>query len=534
MDRRRFLKAAGLAGVGVGLGGCGEAYLKISIPCVAVADVPMVPGMTYIRASEIGCALDCDLTSGRNRFTGGEATDDGPRINAAMAAASVGNPLTLVIDGPASISGLFLPAGGNWSIIGQGCQTGFFIRTGTNNDGIHNGGPTANQPVDPGPPAPTTRGANVTLANFVVNGNQGNGFDGDSTTGSTQGITATTPNVWNFSINLMNLDYITVTNVVVVNSPAYHFRFSNCGQVTITGCVLQSSGPSTDGLHFDGPANDITISNCQFTTDDDAIALNCPEGFCGNIENVTVTDCTFSSWTLMRMDTINSNGNYRRYMIRNVQVSRCSGQMQLAAFLLGQGAGALPESISGFTVSDCTLTAPAVLEIGANFGAVELNNVRFTPAGSQQTPGYAIARTSPFFYDCTYAGTSLTLTNCLIVRTSGVDVAALIVEYGSSIANFEVDGLAVNDGYPAAAAMANLANGTLGQLTIDAVTSARIAAPVSGAGFAAVGEVTGTGLAVLNSGWEFPDWVMADGVPYISAETGIASIEVNGVVEPFS
>ena len=27
--------------------------------------------MTYIRASEIGCALDCDLRNGRNKYTGG-------------------------------------------------------------------------------------------------------------------------------------------------------------------------------------------------------------------------------------------------------------------------------------------------------------------------------------------------------------------------------------------------------------------------------------------------------------------------------
>ncbi|MGA8160993.1 MAG: hypothetical protein WCB76_09315, partial [Acidobacteriaceae bacterium] len=66
--------------------------------------------MTYIRASAIGCALDCDLRSGKNKYHGGEATDDGPLINAAMAGASAANPITLIIDGSALISGLFLPA----------------------------------------------------------------------------------------------------------------------------------------------------------------------------------------------------------------------------------------------------------------------------------------------------------------------------------------------------------------------------------------------------------------------------------------
>ena len=71
--------------------------------------------MTYIRASEIGCALDCNLQNGRNRYTGGAATDDAPRINSAMAGATADNPITLIIDGSALISGLFLPAGGYWS-----------------------------------------------------------------------------------------------------------------------------------------------------------------------------------------------------------------------------------------------------------------------------------------------------------------------------------------------------------------------------------------------------------------------------------
>lgn len=533
MDRRRFLQLSGLALGDIALCGCNDSPYRIEIPCLPVADIPSVPGMTYIKASEIGCALDCDLASGRNRYTGGEATDDAPRINTALAGASASHPITLIIDGPASISGLFLPSGGYWGIIGQGCGTGFFIRTATNNDGIHNGGPTANRPNDPGPPAPA-RGANVTLANFVMNGNAGNGSDGDSTTGSIQGITSTQPNLWYFAINLMNLDHITVTNVAVVNSPAYHFRFSNCGYVTVTGCVMQSYGPSTDGLHFDGPANNITIADCQFTTADDAIALNCPEGYSGNIENVIVTNCMFSSWSLMRMETIQSSGAWNRSLIRNVQVTGCKGQLEIAAFLLGAGADALPESISGVTISNCTLIAPAVLEIGANFGTVGLDNVSFTPAGNYVSPGYAIARTSPFFYECVYAGTSLTLTNCLITRASGVDVAAVIVEYGSSIANFEVNGLSINDSHKAVAAMVNLATGTMGVLDIDAVNSNRIAKPVSGEGFAAINEVTSAGLGVLNSGWEFPNSVMGNEVPYISAETGEPSIKVNGVVEPYS
>ncbi len=108
------------------------------------------------------------------------------------------------------------------------------------------------------------------------------GRNGDSTTGATQG-TGRNVDLWYFGINLMNLNDIVIENVVVVNTPAYHIRLSNVGNVEVSGCVLRSVGTNTDGLHFDGPANDISISNCEFFCGDDAIALNCPEGYTGSI-----------------------------------------------------------------------------------------------------------------------------------------------------------------------------------------------------------------------------------------------------------
>ena len=122
MDRRRFVLKTGLVAAGSALGcsmlGCEVVVVdKLAIPCLSNVEAPEpVAGMTYIRASQIGCALDCDLEFGYNKYTFGAATDDGPRINAAMAGASESNPITLIIDGSALISGLFLPAGGYWSI----------------------------------------------------------------------------------------------------------------------------------------------------------------------------------------------------------------------------------------------------------------------------------------------------------------------------------------------------------------------------------------------------------------------------------
>jgi hypothetical protein len=528
IDRRVFVLRAGLLAAGSVFGGSlvGCETIDLEIPCLGPAVAPMpVPGMTYIKASQIGCALDCDLSSGRNKSTGGPATDDAPRINAAMAGATASNPITLIIDGSALISGLFMPAGGNWSIAGLGCGTGFFIKSGTNNDGIHNGGPNAAVPSDPGPPAPA-RGVNVSLSNFTVNGNAGDGRGGDSTTGSPQGTTGL---AWYYCINLMDLNNILIENVVVVNSPSYHFRLSNVGNVTVSGCVTLSRGENTDGLHFDGPANDISISNCKFTTGDDAIALNCPEGHTGNIARVKVANCTFNSLTLMRLYTIEGNEAPLKFNIDTVTVSNCGGTALVAGFAIGIGTGAVPNSVTNVTISNCTLTAPAILDITANFGTVVLNNINLIPSNSSSHPGIAFVRSARIYGPRTYIGSSLSINNCAISKNGGLSVAGLIIENNSTILNLEFNGFSSNS---PAAELIDIQSGSIGQLVINAVNEANIVAPVSHGAFSSIGTVSGNG--VLATSWEFPDAVMANEVPYISANSGLPSIKVGGVVEPYS
>ncbi len=485
--------------------------------------------MTYIRASELGCALDCDLKHGRNKYTGGSATDDGPRINAAMAQASASNPIMLIIDGSALISGLFLPAGGSWAIAGLGCGTGFFVKTGTNNDGIHNGPPSAGNPSDPGPPAPP-RGSSVSLSNFTLNGNQGNGQNGDSTTGAPQGVIGKQAYC---GINLMNLNNITLENVVVVNSPAYHIRLSNVGNVAASGCIMQTFGPNTDGLHFDGPANDITISNCSFVTGDDAIALNCPEGNMGDISRVKIQDCSFRSQSLARLNTIAVSGSPDKFYIDTVEVNNCSGIFTGSAFPIGDGAGSNPRAVTGLNIDNCTLTAPTILDLYANFGTINLSNVVYIPLHANPAPGYAFARTSAIYEGMTYVGVSLSFANCVIQRNTGAPVAALILESGSTIETLQFNGfivqeLGIDNPTPE---LVNILSGSIDQLVFNDLISNSVKAPVSKNGFASIGRVSGAG--VLATNWEFPDNVMADGVPYISETTGKPSIKINGVVQPY-
>lgn len=534
ISRRSFVVKASLLAAGSAIGtpllGCAES--QTDLPCLGPAAAPTpVPGMTYLRASEIGCALDCDLRNGKNKYRDGEATDDAPRINAAMAGASAANPVTLVIDGSALISGLFLPAGGYWSIAGLGCGTGFFVKSGTNNDGIHNGPPNAVTINDPGPPVPP-RGKNVSLSNFTLNGNQGNGHSGVSTTGQPHG----SDTVWYFGINLMSLDNISIENLVVVNTPAYQVRLSNVGNVTVSGSIMQGEGVNTDGLHFDGPANDIAISNCRFATGDDSIALNCPEGYMGNISGVTVTGCTFNSLSLMRLYTVSGSA---RFSIDNVTVNNCTGTLAEAAFPIGFIDNGNPNAVASLTVSNCTVTAPVVFGVAENFGTIQAKNITFFPLpfawGEQPNHACGFLRPSPDPNGLNpWIGSSVVFENCRVVRRENTDVAAVIFEKQSMIANLEFNGFAFQQaGFTdPATALLNVGPGSVGQLVLNSADSSHIGAPVLAGEFASVGIVSGTG--VLATGWRFPDAVMADGVPYISATTGLPSIKVGGVVEAYT
>jgi hypothetical protein len=340
-----------------------------------------------------------------------------------------------------------------------------------------------------------------------------------------------------FGINLMNLNNIVIENVVLVNTPTYHIRFSNVGNVAVSGCVMRTFGTNSDGLHFDGPANDIAISNCDFATGDDSIALNCPEGYTGNISHVTVTNCTFNSWSLMRLYTANASN---KCYIDTVTVSNCTGTLQEYAFVIGLCYPSNPNAVTALTISDCSLTAPTVLGIEENFGSIVLNNVTFTPSRSnvvwilpQANEVCGFLRPSPVCGTLNYVGSSLSFNNCKIYRTSDTEVAAVVLENDSTIDYLEFNGFAVQDAgsYSKAHELLNLGSATIGQLVIDSLDSSNIKAPISAGRFASIASVSGAG--VLATAWEFPDAVMANEVPYISANSGLPSIKVNGVVEPY-
>ena len=143
-------------------------------------------------------------------------------------------------------------------------------------------------------------------------------------------------------------------------------------------------------------------------------------------------------------------------------------------------------------------------------------------------------RPSPLEGTVTFVGSTLSLNHCQIVRNSDLMVVGLILENQSQINNLVFNGFGVQDAntHSLMPELINLESGSIGQLVLNSLDSSNIVAPVAPDEFSNVGTVTGAG--VLATGWEFPDAVMANGVPYISSNSGRPSIKVGGVVEPYT
>jgi hypothetical protein len=243
----------------------------------------------------------------------------------------------------------------------------------------------------------------------------------------------------------------------------------------------------------------------------------------------------------MRLDSINCSGCQPRCNIDTVSVSNCTGSLRQAGFIIGQGARSAPALVTNLTVSDCNLTAPAVIEMAADFGSIELNRVTLNASTALMNPAFAspgmgFTRTSPYMYGCTSVGNSLTVNACVISRTSNGVTAGFLLEYGSGIANLVINGFSIQDpvgkSYPAVPSLLAAAAGSLGTLVLTSVDPKLIQVPCESGQFSNISSVKGAG--VLATNWEFPDSAMADGVPYISATTGLPSIKVDGVVEPYA
>jgi Right handed beta helix region len=477
-------------------------------------------------ASQLGCTIDGSL-------------DCTAPLNAFLATASAANPIKLILDGMFLTTGLVISPNGYTTIEGIGAGSGIFVLNGSNQDGIRIGAYTAATGQSEGAyniAAPARTAKHITLRDFTVNANSA-----QNGTGPGQGLAAADTPVAGapvhtiFGVILANCSDVTVDNVNFLAAPSFALALSNANNIFVRGCTFISTGTLHDGVHINGKCEDIAISDCYFSTGDDAIALNAPEGYGGDISRVTVTNCVFdNSLTVMRAYTsldaaaMPSNNVHR---IRNVVVANCTGTTTLQCFNLGITNGGLSATadagqLQDFSVENCTLSSPLGLAyLLTPIGSLSFRNVKFIPASAAPV------------ISCYFSSVGeLELNGVRVVRNPDGNAAPASVVYlysGVAVDRVSIVNFAVVDeegsSYPAVPCILDN-NGALSALRLEAIDMTHIAALVSAAGWAGVAALRGGG--VLGAGVQVPDAVMDANALYLSSNAGGApSIKVGGTAK---
>ena len=432
-------------------------------------------------------------------------------INAFLATASSTNPVKLILDGMFEItSSLVISPAGYTTIEGIGWGSGLTVMNDTYSVIIGTHTDAGNYNVTP----PARTATHIVIRNFTVTGA---GYN-------------------HISMMLSSCSNVIVENLNFPNAPAlfdFMLTITNADRIKVRGCTFISVGTGRDGIHIDGLCEDITISDCYFATGDDAIALNAPEGYGGDISRVTVTNCIFDgSLTVMRaytsIDAAHMPTN-NTHKIRNVVVSNCVGHTNVQCFNIGITNGLTatltPDQLQDFSVSNCTLSSPIGLAMLLTpIGSITFSNVRFIPTstaaviwawlpiGDLVLDGVTVLRNpdgnaAPVAFVSTIGGATidrLSLLNCRVVD-----------EEGSS--------------YTAVASLLDIA-GTVAALRLEATDMTHITALTSGAGWGGVTKLLGTG--VIGTGAAVPDSVMDNNALYLSSNaSGAPSIKVGGTAK---
>ena len=119
---------------------------------------------------------------------------------------------------------------------------------------------------------------------------------------------------------------VSITDVTIVNSPAWCLFLHGCQEVKIRGykAFNKNTWANTDGLDIDTCRN-VVVSDCIIDTGDDAVAIRCDAEKLRNgmvvCENVTISNCIFSSSSSVFRLGIGV-GQVRNILISNIIIHR--------------------------------------------------------------------------------------------------------------------------------------------------------------------------------------------------------------------
>lgn len=230
-------------------------------------------------------------------------------------------------------------------------------------------------------------------------------YAGNSTGGvsdPTRPLGVGSTNTWLCGINLVSCADINTENLYYYNIASFICHVGNITNFTERGSYFDGTAVQVlhnDGIHIDGPASQIVVSDSQFNAlDDNNIALNAPEGYGGNITDVAISNCNFIKSPNALFGYTWLGGANTKWKIQRVTMVGCNIEtyhftdfpVTASPFILGGGVGSVAsnptvDSIDQIIVSDVNVSCGGesrLLAIGDSCGKISFKNINFTPFGN--------------------------------------------------------------------------------------------------------------------------------------------------------
>jgi hypothetical protein len=231
----------------------------------------------FFTTSEAGAVSDATITEGSSSY----GTDNTTVLQTLLDQASAG-PIVIMWDGKYSVSAT-LKIRGNTTIIATSKTMGIIARVNMNADVFKNYNETAS--------SSTHTDQNIEIYNLFINGN-----------GGQQSTQHTQADGWISNVRFTGADHVRFEGVSSVNPRNFGYWVMNCNYVDFQNVTYDYSptyAPSQnlmwDGIHINGPAKYITVTNYVFKSGDDGIGTNADDlfqssSYPGTTFNTTATD----------------------------------------------------------------------------------------------------------------------------------------------------------------------------------------------------------------------------------------------------
>ncbi len=120
-----------------------------------------------------------------------------------------------------------------------------------------------------------------------------------------------------------------IENVTLRQSAGWTLHLHDCDGVKVRGINIRNTffGPNTDGIDITG-SHDVTVSDCDIKTGDDAIAIKANEYSRSN-ENITISNCLLQTSCVGVRLGFESRQDFRHIAVSNCVVPRCSRVIDL-------------------------------------------------------------------------------------------------------------------------------------------------------------------------------------------------------------